>query len=138
MTTVLRFALPLVLAAACAGNTIGRPGVERLPTGTWGGEHVELTVTDSGATLEFDCAAGEIATPPSADDAGRVDVEGVFVRQSAGAVRIGEEPPRLRARYTGRLSGKTLTFDVTLVESKEKVGTYSVTHGEMARVRKCR
>jgi hypothetical protein len=32
-------------------------------TGTWGGEHVFLEVSEKGADVEFDCARGQISQP---------------------------------------------------------------------------
>ena len=31
-----------------------------LPNGVWGGEHIRMDVTDSGADIEFDCARGTV------------------------------------------------------------------------------
>lgn len=38
---------------------------EKLPVllGVWGGEHLQLTVLNSGAILEYDCALGNIGEP---------------------------------------------------------------------------
>ena len=131
-------AILFLQALACSGVPVRRTGGERVPAGTWGGDHVELTVTASGAHLEFDCASGDIAQPLTTDDSGSLDVEGVFARERPGPIRVGEEPARVRARYSGRLTKTTLTFDVTLVDSKEDAGRFTVALGEAARIRKCR
>ena len=125
-----------MLTLACASLAPMPP--DRVAAGLWGGEHVALTVTDSGASLEFDCASGEIPQALSTDAAGRFAADGVFVRQRPGAQRIGDEPDRQQARYEGRLAGNTLTFEVILTESKQTVGTFTVERGATPRVRKCR
>lgn len=114
------------------------PDSPRLRAGTWGGEHVALTVTDAGARVEFDCAHGEIRTPVAVDAAGHLAVAGVYVQEQGGPVRLGEEPEEKPARYTGRLTGDTLTFEVILTESKQTVGSFTAVHGVAPRLRKCR
>ena len=130
--------LPLIGSGACVGAMLAGADADRLRTGTWSGEHVALTVTAAGAHVEFDCASGDISQPLMVDPDNRLAVEGVFVQEHGGPVRLGEEPERIPARYSGRLSGQTLAFDVTLIESNETVGTFTVVHGATPRVRKCR
>jgi hypothetical protein len=122
---------------ACLASALS-PDDGRVPAGTWGGEHVALTVTDAGAHAEFDCASADITQPLTVDRGGRVAVEGVYVREHGGPVRLGEEPDRPRALFSGRLDGKILTIDITLIESKEIIGHFTVTLGSQPRVRKCR
>jgi len=43
----------------------------RLARGTWGGTHVSLTVGESSATIEYDCAHGLIDGPLLTDRRGR-------------------------------------------------------------------
>jgi hypothetical protein len=136
---VLRFALVLFTAcAACAGMPT-TPGADTaVPNGTWGGEHASLTVTDAGAHAEFDCASGDINRPLAVDAEGRLSVDGVVVLEHAGPIRIGEEPVRKPARYSGHLEKKTMTLDVILIESNEHFGSFTLTLDNSPRVRKCR
>lgn len=112
--------------------------MERVRPGVWGGEHVAMTVTDSGAHLEFDCASGDIAAPLATDRGGRFVVEGIFVRERAGAIRPGQEPERHRARYEGLLKDETVTLEVVLIDSDESIGRFTLAFGATPRVRKCR
>ncbi len=66
-------------------------GSPRVPQGLWGGKHLSLEVTESGANLQFDCARGRISSPLKLDDKGHFELEGVFVRERPGAVRVGDE-----------------------------------------------
>src|SRR5262249_24911263 len=71
MRTRARRTLVLVgglLLAGCHGESV--------PNGTWGGDHVVLTVTDGGGTVEMDCAHGTLDHPLQLDDAGRFSVAG--------------------------------------------------------------
>ena len=140
---VSRLSLALVLAlASCSSAPVspgafGPPASDRLQTGSWGGEHIALTVTGAGGHLEFDCASGDITQPLVVDDLGRLDAGGVFVQEHAGPIRVGEEPDRKPARYSGHLTGKTLILTVTLVDSNESIGSFTLTYAAEPRIRKC-
>ena len=127
----------LALAGSCASATVG-PGDQRVPTGAWGGDHVGLTVGEAGAHVEFDCAYGDIGQPLVTDNRGNLAVDGVYVQEHAGPVRVGEEPDKKPAHYAGRLDGDTLTLKVTLTESNEPIGVFTLTHGAAPGVRKRR
>lgn len=127
----------LLVAGACASPMTG-PSDSRVATGTWGGPHIGLSVTDAGAHIEFDCAYGDIARPLTVDDRGTLVVDGVFVREHGGPVREGEEGDKRPARYSGRIDGTTMTLDVILKDANEKIGTFTLQHGAAPGVRKCR
>src|SRR6266404_4607647 len=44
--------------------------------GDWGGRHIRLSVTERGATIEYDCANGTIEEPLLLGRDGRFDVRG--------------------------------------------------------------
>ena len=127
----------LLSTVACATSVVGGADDTRVQTGAWGGEHLALTVTETGAHLEFDCASGDVTEPLTVDREGRLAVDGVYVRGHGGPIRPGEEPDRKPARYSGRIEGNTMTLAVTLTDSKENVGTFTVTHGAQPRLRRC-
>jgi hypothetical protein len=130
----------VVALGACASVGAAARGQtgHALPTGTWGGDHTAVTVTDSGARFEFDCASGRIATPVTVAADGRVSSEGVYVREHSGPVRLDEVPADIPARYTGQLDGQTLVFQLTPSDTKELVGPFTVVRDAAPRVRKCR
>ncbi|HUG53486.1 MAG TPA: hypothetical protein VMR21_07790 [Vicinamibacteria bacterium] len=118
----------------CAdGRALGDP---RAPLGTWGGEHIRLEVTSSGATVEYDCAHGTVDEPIALDAEGRFAVEGTHVPESGGPQRDGEQLPVFPARFTGRVDGRTMRLTVTLVEGGV-VGTFRLAHGGAGRLLKC-
>ena len=110
----------------------------RVPAGVWGGAHIALTVTDEGARISFDCASGEIATPLVTDDEGRFAIEGVLVAERGGPVRSDAEPERKAARYSGRVTGRTMNLDVTLIEPTQRIGSYVLELGREPHLTKCR
>ena len=108
-----------------------------VPPGVWGAQHVNLDVSATGARIEYDCAHGTIDGPLSLDSANRFDARGTHVREQPGPVPENE-PPGVPARYTGRLEGDSLTITVTLTDSHEEVGTFTLKRNSSGVLRKCR
>jgi hypothetical protein len=141
------FALPLMLMTSglksdsCRSSKVSRSIVQektdKVATGIWGGEHIRMQVTESGARIEYDCAHGSVDEPLALDHEGHLDVKGTHARERGGPVRRGDKPNSRPARYTGRVEGRTLTLTVTLTDSDESAGTFTLTQGEQGRIRKC-
>jgi hypothetical protein len=140
--------LAAVGAASAAGASAGgRPSAPRALAprqaasdgliGTWGGEHVRLTIGMASSLLEYDCAHGSIDQPFTVDAAGRFDLAGVHVVETPGPVREGDESVQHPARYTGSTDGKTLTFTLTLTDSNQTFGPFTLTLNAPGRVVKC-
>ena len=104
--------------------------------GTWGGDHAALTITDSRASIEFDCAHGEL-TVPIALTRGSFDVTGHYIQEHGGPIRSDEIIDRQPARYTGTVAGRTMTLRVSLAASAQDLGTFTLTQGSSGRVFKC-
>ena len=111
---------------------------DRLAAGVWGGEHVRLQVNDGGAAVEFDCANGSIDQPVVLDGEGRFNVKGRYAAEHGGPVRRDETDNARPARYAGQVKGDTLTLNVTVGDSKESLGPFTLTRGSEGRVMKCR
>ncbi|HEV8231858.1 MAG TPA: hypothetical protein VGQ75_05890 [Thermoanaerobaculia bacterium] len=108
-----------------------------IPLGLWGGNHVSLLVTETGGSLEYDCAHGKIGQPLVADSAGRFDLSGTHTREHGGPIREDEKADTRPARYRGTTDGRTMTLTVTLTDSNEDVGTFTLKHGKVGRIVKC-
>ena len=92
--------------AACRGD--------RVPNGAWGGDHVVLTVTDSGGAVEMDCAHGTLDQPLRLDDRGRFYVAGTFIPEHGGPIRADEAAQQRPARYQGRIDHQEIEFTITV------------------------
>lgn len=120
------------LAPACATQqTAGDPA------GAWGGDHIALSITADGGTLEYDCAAGTIAGAVTVDAAGRFGAFGTHDIGHGGPARQDEIPDRHPASYQGRIIGDTMTLTVTLTDTGTLVGTFGLTRGAAARIVRC-
>ncbi len=107
-------------------------------TGTWGGEHISLEVTEGGGRVEYDCAHGTIGQKIITDAGGRFEVRGTHVRERGGPVRKGEREDKHPAVYRGQIKGDTMTLTVTESDTGESVGTFTLTLGREPHIVKCR
>jgi hypothetical protein len=97
-----------------------------------------LQISEDAAEIEFDCARGAIRGAIPLDEQGRFEVPGSYVRERPGPIRVGDEPKQRPASYAGSIRDQTMTLRVTLTDSKESIGTFSLQHGSGGTVRKCR
>ena len=107
-------------------------------TGTWGGEHVGLEVTEQGGAVEYDCAHGTIDQKIVPDAGGNFDLRGTHVRERGGPVRKGAAEDSHPASYKGQIKGDVMTLTVTETDTGEAVGTFTLTLGRQPRIMKCR
>jgi len=110
---------------------------QRKISGLWGGQGISMEVTDSGATLDFDCASGSITEAIVPDSAGKFSTKGRFARQHPGPTREDENTEGQPANYSGVVDGENLTLTITLTKNSEKVGDFKLAHGKIGRIRRC-
>jgi hypothetical protein len=134
----MRHKLPLVIgiAATLQCTAIGpSPREGALVLSRWGGAHVALTLTDSGGTIEYDCAHGGLGAPVRLDRAGRFNIAGVHVREHGGPIRVGEVPDSLPARYAGHVRGDRMTLRVLV--GADTLGPFELRRGAEPQLFKC-
>ena len=105
--------------------------------GVWGGEHIGLVVSDSSATIEYDCAHGTIDEPIIFDENGEFEVSGIHVFERGGPIRIDEVPDEHPALYKGHIEGSVMTLIVTLTDTEVEFGTFTLNLGANPNVYKC-
>ena len=105
--------------------------------GKWGGQNVQMDVTEDGAQLRFSCARGNTEQPLTLDAEGRFYAKGTFVAQGMGPLREDDPPKSRPAVYSGVVHDKAMTLTVTVTDSKEEGGTFELTEGEPGHIRRC-
>lgn len=105
--------------------------------GVWGATGISIEITEAGATLNYDCAHGTITEKITPDADGRFVVHGFHVRERPGPARQGDDTRGQPATYKGSIDGQSMTLVITLSETNEEVGTYTLTQGKIGRIRKC-
>jgi hypothetical protein len=114
-----------------------RKYAKTLPLGIWGGDHVGLFATATGATIEYDCAHGTIDQPIAIDAKGNFDATGTHVVEFGGPLRAGDIPDSHPARYTGLTDGRTMTLKITLTDLNQTLGPYVLLYGKTPKIVKC-
>jgi len=110
---------------------------DRVPVGIWGGDRVQLNVTEEGATTEYDCAHGTIDQTLDVDRGGRFTATGTHVFEHGGPIRADEPADVHPANYQGRISDDVMTLTVTLTDRHDDVGTFSLRRDIAPRLHKC-
>ncbi len=113
-----------------------------VPNGVWGGEHIRMEVSNSGADLEFDCARGSISQRLQVDDKGGFKVEGMYIAESPANAAVdggfaGHSAGRgVKATYSGTLSGSSLRLEV-YVEGQDMPRTFTLVRADEGHLAKC-
>jgi hypothetical protein len=109
-----------------------------VPTGSWGGDHIALVVTDAGARVEFDCAVATIDQPLAADANGNFEARGTWSPERGGPRRIGE-PGAIphSAVYRGWTDGKQMRLTVSIAETDDTIGSFELSVGRTPSLEKC-
>jgi hypothetical protein len=134
-----RFALTVVLIGSLtAASLAGAKRSKYMRDGNWGGQHIQMSVANGSAHIEYDCANGIISGPLKVDSQGRFELRSTHNVQRGGPMRTEQsESAGQPAKYTGYTDGKKMKLTVTLVNSKLEIGTFELTRGSAGRVFKC-
>jgi hypothetical protein len=127
----------LMLAGGSATNL--QRGQESSTTpDVWGGHDISMKVTPQGATLEFDCAHGNILEPIKANAKGEFTARGTYTPERGGPVSRDNPPPDLPATYKGSIDGDTMRLEIMLAEKDQAPEPFTLTRGKVGRLVKCR
>jgi hypothetical protein len=118
-------------------NSNSTPSPKVAAKGAWGAQGIVMEVTDNGAEISYDCAKGSITEKIALDDKGHFSVRGRHKGGHPGPTREDEDQSGQPATYRGSISGDTMTLTVTLSDSKETIGTFTLKHGSPGRLRRC-
>ena len=108
-----------------------------LETGIWGGDHAGMTVTETGATLEFDCAHGTIDGPIPLDDSGAFAVDGLYYQEHGGPFIDPDPLVPVKVTYMGQVSGTRTTLIIFDPDAQVKYGGFLLTYGATPHLVKC-
>jgi hypothetical protein len=130
----VKWVLPLCVAllGACAAlPPMGAP-----VTGEWGGKHVHLTLTATGGTLDYDCAAGTIDGPLRLDADGAFSAVGTHTPGWGGPEIEGRVLPAYRVQYAGVVRGDRMRLHGR-VENGVVLGPLSLRRGREPIIFRC-
>ena len=121
--------VPLVLL-------ISMINMQRIPTGVWGGQHINVEVGEKSARIEYDCASGVINGPLSVDANGNFKLRGTHRLERGGPIRADDDSKGQPATYTGSIKGNTMTL--TLKVGDADTETFTLEKGKEGELFKCK
>lgn len=111
--------------------------LQRIPRGEWGGLHIQMNVGEQSATIEYDCAHGEIFGPLNVDGEGKFKLAGTFTPERGGPIRADDKPRPQAAIYSGEIKGSTMTLTLKITGSDDSE-TFTLEKGKPAELFKCK
>jgi hypothetical protein len=127
----------LCLLFFCGAMLVYSRMMQKVPRGEWGGTHISMNVGDQSATVEYDCAHGEIHGPLSIDGEGKFQWRGNFTPERGGPLRQGETARARDATYTGTIKGNTMTLTLKIGDSDD-TETFTLEKDKQGKLVKCK
>ena len=109
--------------------------MQRIPTGVWGGQHINIEVGEKSARIEYDCANGVIDGPLTVDSTGSFKLRGTHRVERGGPIRADDDTKGQPATYTGSIKGNTMTLTLKVGDSEE---TFTLEKGKEGELVKCK
>ena len=109
---------------------------QRIATGVWGGQHINIKVGAKSATIEYDCASGVIDGPLVVDSNGNFKLRGTHRMERGGPVRSDEEPRQIPADLHRFDQGQHDDLTLKLADSDEE--TFTLEKGKHGELFKCK
>jgi len=134
----MKFATVLLFSLFLTCNLETPRAQEPLPTGTWGGKGMQLTVTQNGAGIDYGCDSGMIDGKLQTDSHGKFSARGTHVFGRGGPRGPGDSSAKSHeARYEGVRNGDKLEITVLLPELNRNLGKFAVELGQRATLERC-
>ena len=131
-------ALVVCLLVLSGGMLVySRMVMQWIPKGEWGGTHISMNVGDASATIEYDCAHGEIAGPLNIDGEGKFELAGTFTPERGGPIRADESSRAQKATYAGAIKGNTMTLTLKLAGADD-TETFTLEKDKPGKLVKCK
>jgi hypothetical protein len=121
--------LSIFVALACYASSAPITEV----VGTWGGDDAGLIVTDTDVHVHIGCTLGDALGPIRPDAYGRFEASGTY-NVDAFPINRGITHP---ARFTGQITGQTMTLTVALTDTARVLGPVTLTFGKEPKMGPC-
>ncbi len=115
---------------------ISMMNMQRIPTGVWGGQHINIEVGEKSAKIEYDCASGVINGPLTVEANGSFKLRGTHRPERGGPIRANDDTKGQPATYTGSIKGNTMTL--TLKVGDADTETFTLEKGKEGELFKCK
>ena len=129
---MMRVAAILSIFAVVACSTATSTPITEV-SGTWGGDNAGLIVSNADVHVHIGCTLGDAVGPIRPDADGRFTATGTY-NVDAFPVDRGIVHP---ARFTGQITGQTMTLTVTLTDTARVLGPVALTYGKEPKMGPC-
>ena len=108
-------------------------------TGSWGGDHIALVATATGARVELDCGHGRSDEPLQANADGTFEARGTYVPEEGGPTDLSRPSTAriLVVLYKGWTDGGRMRLTVLVPETGREIGSFSLCSGCQPHLEKC-
>jgi hypothetical protein len=127
----LMLPLVVILAGAAAAFAID------VKPGTWGGRGIVFVVEKNSATIQLDCGSATISSRVRTGKDQKFTATGLYTRRAFGPVLRDALPRPQRARFEGQVTGKKMRLKVTLVDSGDVIGDFTLERGKQGQLTRC-
>lgn len=128
----------LVTPGCAAGVRATEPArVDSVKAGPWGGQHIAMTVAQSGMDIEFDCGKATVTGAIETDRDGAFTATGTFLQERPGPT-TPDGPPQRPMRLSGTVKGDDMQVNIVLTDRDEDVGTFTLSFGGAAKLTRCK
>jgi hypothetical protein len=103
--------------------------------GDWGGPHIRMNITGTGATLELNCETATISEPIKANENGEFEAKAAISSDGPGPTKVSESDSR-PITIKGKVEGDKLHVEVRFDDQHEPE-TYDLIRGAKSRLTKC-
>nr|AIA17613.1 Unknown Function [uncultured bacterium] len=105
----------------------------------WGGNHIQLSIAETSAHIELDCAHAEIQDTQSFNSSGFFDLYGTFEQEHGGPVRPDDMVITRPARFLGSIDDLSglMALTILLTDDNSHAGSFILKKDDPGRVFKC-
>ena len=105
--------------------------------GTFGGTGIIVIVEKDAVKIEYDCAEGEILKQLKVDKKGFFKVDGSHKGPNMGPTRQNDSRKPQPVHFEGQIIGKVMKIKVTMTETNEVIGEFTLRRDATPEMHRC-
>ena len=139
LTVLVTVSIVGINAQNNSSKTLGKQTrVKNAVKGIWGGKHIRLEITDSGANLEFDCAHAVVIRPIIPDKNGYFSIFADYTPESFGPVLRDSPVQSYRVKISAQIRNRKMTLTIKRQSTNKLLGTFMLAQNQEPFLVKCR
>ncbi|MDZ4676822.1 MAG: hypothetical protein SGI74_04860 [Oligoflexia bacterium] len=112
-------------------------GTNAVASGRWGGEHVELNITENGGAIKLDCGVGVVEQKILTNSHNQFEVKGYLILTNGPVTSTGL-PIRLPTNFQGVIQNNRMSLNVSYLTINQTVtNSYQLSLGAQGQFSRC-